>query len=138
VQLEIEKGFKLADALGGKRLATGDPDYVPAGRYARSALMSLGVWNDVADRLVRADNVRTALAFVSRGEAPLGIVYATDAQADKGVRVVDTFPESSHLRIVYPVAVTTGAREGAKRFLESLRKPAAQETFEKYGFITLP
>jgi len=138
VQLKIAKGFALADTLAGERLATGDPEYVPVGRYARSALMTLGVWNDVADRLVRADSVRTALAFVSRGEAPLGIVYATDALADAGVRVVDTFPENTHLRIVYPVAVTAGAREGAKRFLESLRKPAAQETFEKYGFVTLP
>lgn len=138
VELKVAPGFALADALGGKRLATGDPEYVPVGRYARSALMSLGVWNDVADRLVRADNVRTALAFVSRGEAPLGIVYATDAKADEGVRVVDTFPENTHLRIVYPVAATAGARDGARRFVESLRQPAARETFEKYGFITLP
>jgi molybdate transport system substrate-binding protein len=139
VKLQIAPGFKLAEALGPKgRLATGDPEYVPAGKYARSALTSLGVWNEVADRLVRAENVRAALAFVSRGEAPLGIVYTTDALADKGVRVVDTFPESSHLRIVYPVAVTASAREGAQRFLESLRKPAAQEAFHKYGFITLP
>ena len=139
VKLQIAPGFKLAEALGPKgRLATGDPEYVPAGKYARSALTSLGVWSEVADRLVRAENVRAALAFVSRGEAPLGIVYTTDALADKGVRVVDTFPESSHLRIVYPVAVTASAREGAKRFLESLTKPAAQESFHKYGFITLP
>ena len=96
------------------------------------------MWADVADRLVRADNVRTALAFVSRGEAPLGIVYTTDAMADKGVRIVDTFPESSHLRIVYPIAATANARDGAKRFVESLRGPAAQETFKKYGFIALP
>lgn len=139
LKLEIAPGFKLAEALGATgRLATGDPDYVPVGKYARAALTSLGVWTDIADRLVRADNVRTALAFVSRGEAPLGIVYATDAQLDKGVRVVDTFPESSHLRIVYPVAVAVSAREGAKRFVESLRQPTAQETFRKYGFITLP
>ncbi|HKC49846.1 MAG TPA: molybdate ABC transporter substrate-binding protein, partial [Myxococcota bacterium] len=96
-KLRIVPGFKLAEALGPTgRLATGDPEYVPVGRYARSALTSLGVWDEVADRLVRAENVRAALAFVSRGEAPLGIVYTTDALADKGVRVVDTFPESSH------------------------------------------
>jgi len=82
--------------------------------------------------------VRTALAFVSRGEAPLGIVYTTDALADKGVRVVDTFPESSHTKIVYPVAATANPREGAKRFVESLSKPEAQEIFKKHGFITLP
>lgn len=138
VQLAIAPGFALADALGGKRLATGDPEYVPVGRYARSALTSLGVWNDVADRLVRADNVRTALAFVSRGEAPLGIVYATDALADAGVRVVDTFPESTHLRIVYPVALTANARPGAKRFLESLRSPAAGNVFRSHGFLVSP
>jgi molybdate transport system substrate-binding protein len=139
VKLQIAPHFKLAEALGPKgRLATGDPEYVPVGKYARSALMSLGVWSEVSDRLVRADNVRTALAFVSRGEAPLGIVYTTDALVDKGVRVVDTFPEDSHPRIIYPVAVTAGAREGAKRFLESLRKPAAQEIFRKFGFVTPP
>jgi molybdate transport system substrate-binding protein len=139
VKLAIAPGFKLAEALGTTgRLATGDPEYVPVGKYARSALTSLGVWTDVADRLVRADNVRTALAFVSRGEAPLGVVYATDAQVDRGVRIVDTFPESSHPRIVYPVAVTVSARPGATRFVESLRRPEAQATFQKYGFIALP
>jgi molybdate transport system substrate-binding protein len=138
VKLKITPGFKLAEALGSGRLATGDPEYVPVGRYARSALTTLGVWSDVADRLVRADNVRTALAFVSRGEAPLGIVYVTDALVDKGVRVVDTFPEDTHLRIVYPVAVTSGARAGAKRFAESLQQAAARETFRRFGFIVLP
>jgi molybdate transport system substrate-binding protein len=137
IELKIAPGFPLAAALGKGRLATGDPDYVPVGRYAKSALMSLGVWSDVADRLVRADNVRTALAFVSRGEVPLGIVYATDAQIDPGVRVVDTFPESSHLPITYPVAVTHGAREGATRFVDFLRSDAAGETFRKFGFLTL-
>ena len=92
VQLQIKAGFPLLAALNGGRLATGDPDSVPVGRYARSALTSLGVWNDVADHLVRADNVRTALAFVARGEVPLGIVYETDARIDKQVRIVDLFP----------------------------------------------
>ena len=138
VKLTIAPHFALAQALGTGKLATGDPEYVPVGRYARAALTSLGVWSEVEDRLVRADNVRTALAFVSRGEAPLGIVYGTDAQVDKGVRVVDTFPESSHLKIVYPVAVTKGAREGAARFVEYLRKPEAQASFKRFGFITLP
>ena len=138
VALEIAPGFPLAAALGSGRLATGDPDYVPVGRYARTALTSLGVWSDVADRLVRADNVRTALAFVSRGEAPLGIVYATDAKIDPGVRVVGVFPADTHLPITYPVAVTHGARDGAARFVEFLRGAAAGETFRKFGFITLP
>jgi molybdate transport system substrate-binding protein len=137
-RLEIAPGFPLAQALGTGRLATGDPDYVPVGRYARAALMSLGVWNDVAERLVRAENVRAALAFVSRGEAPFGIVYATDARVDAGVRVVGTFPESSHPPIVYPVAVTAEARPGASRFLEFLSSPAARDTFRRHGFVSLP
>lgn len=137
VKLSIGPGFALAAALGSGRLATGDPEYVPVGRYARSALTSLGVWGEVADRLVRADNVRTALAFVSRGEARLGIVYATDALADPGVRVVDAFPESSHPRIVYPVAVTSGARDGAKRFVDSLSGAPARAVFRRHGFAVL-
>jgi molybdate transport system substrate-binding protein len=138
IQLKIEPGFKLAEALGDGKLATGDPESVPVGRYARSALTTLGVWSTVSSRLVRADNVRTALAFVSRGESPLGIVYTTDALVDKRVRIVDTFPESSHQRIVYPIAMATGAREGAKRYIESLSGSSARETFKKYGFVVLP
>jgi molybdate transport system substrate-binding protein len=138
LELEIAPGFPLARALGSGRLATGDPDFVPVGRYARSALTTLGVWSDVARRLVRADNVRTALAFVSRGEVPLGIVYATDAQADPGVRVVDTFPAETHLPITYPVALTARAGPGAARFLEFLGGAAARAAFRKFGFITLP
>ena len=92
IELKIAPGFKLAGALGGGRLATGDPDTVPVGRYARSALISLGVWDEIQDRLVRADNVRSAMMFVARGESPLGIVYTTDALVDSKVRIVDTFP----------------------------------------------
>jgi molybdate transport system substrate-binding protein len=139
LQLKIAPGFALADALGKRgRLSTGDPDSVPVGKYARSALTSLGVWNQVADRLVRADNVRTALVFVERGEVPLGIVYATDAAIDAGVRVVDTFPASSHLPIVYPIALTRGADADAARFIAFLRGPAARPAFERYGFLESP
>jgi molybdate transport system substrate-binding protein len=92
IELTIAPGFPLASALGTGRLATGDPDGVPVGRYARSALTSLGVWNDVADRLARAEDVRVALMYVARGEAPLGIVYATDARIEKRVRLVGLFP----------------------------------------------
>ncbi len=135
LQLKIAPGFALAAALGrGGRLSTGDPDSVPVGRYARSALTSLGVWSQVADRLVGADNVRTALLFVERGEAPLGIVYATDAAIDPGVRVVDTFPASSHPPIVYPIALTRGADADAARLVAFLRGPAARAVFERYGF----
>ncbi len=137
LQLKVEPNFKLLAALRGGRLATGDPDSVPVGRYARSALTTLGVWGDLADRLVRADNVRTALAFVARGEAPLGIVYLTDAKIEPGVRIVDLFPANSHLPISYPVALTNGAGEQAAAFIEFLRGPAGTAAFEKCGFIVL-
>ena len=137
VSLRIEPHFPLLAALRGGRLATGDPDSVPVGRYARAALTSLGVWNEVAGRLVSADNVRGALAFVARGETPLGIVYETDALIDRKVRVVGLFPESSHTPIVYPVALTKGARPGAARFVEFLRGHDARATFQRYGFTSL-
>ncbi len=134
IELQIAPGFALAAALGNGRLATGDPQSVPVGKYARSALTSLGVWNDVADRLVRADNVRSALAFIARGETPLGIVYETDAKVEKRVRIVGFFPADSHPPIVYPVAVTTQARPAAHQFIAFLQSSAAQNAFEKYGF----
>ncbi|TLZ14712.1 MAG: molybdate ABC transporter substrate-binding protein, partial [Gammaproteobacteria bacterium] len=96
LRLRIAPGFDLAGALKGGRLAIADPDSVPAGEYARAALTRLGVWSRVSDRAVRGENVRAALAYVARGEAPLGIVYRTDAQAERRVRVVDVFPEDSH------------------------------------------
>ena len=137
IDLKIERGFALAAALGGGRLSTGDPDNVPVGRYARSALMSLGVWKEVADRLVRAEDVRTALAFVARGEAPLGIVYATDARLEKKVRLVGLFPADSHPRITYPMALTTDAGPDAARFAEFLKSAASRAVFERFGFVVL-
>ena len=138
VRLAIGPGFPLAAALGRRgRLATGDPDYVPAGRYARSALLALGVWNDVADRLVRADNVRVALAYVARGEAPLGIVYETDARIEPGVRIVSLFPSGSHPPIVYPVALTRKARPGARAFYDFVLGPEGDAIFRRYGFAPL-
>jgi len=137
-KLKIAPGFALAAALGKSgRLSTGDPDFVPAGRYARSALSTLGVWNDVADRLLRAENVRSAMAFVARGEAPLGIVYLSDVGIDKKVRIVDTFPASGHLPIVYPAAVIKGAKAGARKFYAFLLTPGSRAVFEKYGLINL-
>jgi molybdate transport system substrate-binding protein len=135
LELEIKTGFDLAGALAGGRLATGDPDTVPIGRYARSALTSLGVWDQVAERLVRADNVRSAMTFVSRGEVPLGIVYSTDAQIDSTVRVVATFPESTHAPITYPAAATTGAGPNATAFLAFLRSREAALVWKKFGFL---
>ena len=137
IKLTIQPHFRLAAVLGKGRLATGDPDAVPVGRYAREALTTLGVWSEISDRLVRADSVRSALAFVDRGEAPLGIVYETDALIDKGVRVVDVFPANSHLPIVYPVALTTAAKAEAAGFVEYLRGPAGAMAFKAAGFTPL-
>jgi len=135
--LKIAPDFPLAAALGNKRLAVGDPDSVPAGRYARAALVSLGVWDTVADRLAPADSVRSALAFVDRGETPLGIVYETDARIDKHVRVVDLFPPTSHPPIVYPLALTTSAQPAAARFAAFVRSPVADAAFKAFGFVPL-
>src|SRR5215469_6475218 len=127
IQLKIAPHFPLAAALGNGRLATGDPDSVPVGRYARAALSALGVWDEVSARLVRAENVRAALMYVGRGEAPLGIVYASDALVDRHVRVVDTFPANTHEPIVYPVALTKSAKAEAGGFLTYLMSPQAHE-----------
>ena len=137
VQLKIGPNFALAAALGQGRLATGDPAAVPVGRYAQSALTKLGVWKDVEDRIVRADSVRAALTFVDRGEAPLGIVYETDALVDKKVRVIDVFPADSHQPIVYPLALTRVAQPGAAKFAAFIASPAAAQMFKSYGFIPL-
>jgi molybdate transport system substrate-binding protein len=133
--LAIAPGFALAAALGPSgRLATGDPGSVPAGKYAQMALTRLGVWPAVSSRIVAADNVRTALNFVARGEAPLGIVYATDARAEPKVRVVDRFPGPTHDPIRYPAAVLDGAGAEAAAFVSFLRGPAARALFDKAGF----
>jgi molybdate transport system substrate-binding protein len=137
INLHIAPNFPIAAALGKSRLATGDPDSVPVGRYARSALTTLGVWNDVADRVVRADNVRVALAYVARGEAALGIVYATDAMIEKKVRVLDTFPASTHLPIVYPLTLTRNAAPAAKDYAVYISGKDAAAVFKKYGFNPL-
>jgi molybdate transport system substrate-binding protein len=135
--LKIGPHFALAAAVGKRRLATGDPDSVPVGRYAHEALVNLGVWDEVAPRLVRADSVRSALAFVDRGEAELGIVYATDALIDKNVRIVDMFPADTHMPIVYPAALTPGAKADAAKFLAYIRGPAGDLAFRHYGFTPL-
>jgi molybdate transport system substrate-binding protein len=139
IALEIKPNFPLAQALGDGRLAVADPDSVPAGKYARQALTSLGVWGSVAERLVRAENVRVALAYVARGEAPLGVVYETDARAEPMVKVVGTFPQNSHLPIIHPLALTThGTGTEARAFLAYLESPQAANVFRKHGFIVLP
>ncbi|MDR3517983.1 MAG: molybdate ABC transporter substrate-binding protein [Azospirillaceae bacterium] len=138
-QIHIAPGFPLAQLVANSRLASGDPAHVPAGIYAQAALEKLGVWAAVEPRLARADSVRSALALVSRGEALFGIVYATDAMADKGVRVVDTFPADSHPPIIYPAALTaTTTSADAASFLEWLKSADAQAVFARFGFTPAP
>lgn len=137
VQLTIAHGFKLAAALGDGRLSTGDPDTVPVGRYAKSALQALGVWPQVEGRLVRAENVRAAMTYVARGEAPLGIVYATDAAVEPKVRVIATFPVNSHAPITYPAAALAKAGPDAAAYLAFLGSPAAAPVWKRHGFLEL-
>ncbi len=134
--LTIGPGFALAAALGaGGRLAVADPVNVPAGRYGKAALTTLGVWDSVASRLAPADNVRAALAFVARGEAPLGIVYASDVVAEPGVRVVDTFPrpDASADRVSGGADPPRHARD-AKPVLDAIASAEARAIFVKHGF----
>jgi molybdate transport system substrate-binding protein len=139
VKVEIKRNFPLASLLKDGRLAIADPDAVPAGKYGKAALEKLGVWSSVADKLARAENVRAALFFVSRQEAPLGIVYQTDAAADKGVKIVAVFPEDTHPPVVYPIALIAGSKNsGAAKFLGFLESAAAKPIFEKQGFTVLP
>jgi molybdate transport system substrate-binding protein len=138
LELKLEPHARIAEALGNRRLATGDPDIVPVGRYARQALISLGVWEGVSKRLVGADNVRAALAFVARGETPLGIVYETDARIDPQVRIVAAFPANSHAPIVYPAAATLTAQAQAQTFIDFLLEAESQEIFAKLGFQPAP
>jgi molybdate transport system substrate-binding protein len=136
--LKIEKGFALAAALGENRLAMGDPKSVPAGTYGQAALTYLGVWDQVSAKIAGAENVRVALTYVARGEAPLGIVYGTDAKSDPNVKVVGTFPAESHPPIVYPIALTaSSANPAAKAFLDHLSGPEAVKVFEDQGFTVL-
>lgn len=135
--LKIRKGMPLATALDAGRLAMAGPD-VPAGRYGEASLTALGVWDSVKDHLARAENVRAAMAFVARGETPLGIVYDTDAKVEPRVRIVGLFPDSAHPRIVYPAAVVTASKNpDARAFLDALQSPAEASVFRKYGFIVL-
>jgi molybdate transport system substrate-binding protein len=135
LQLKIAPGFALAPALGDRRLAMADPASVPAGKYGKAALEALGVWATVADKVAPAENVRAALLLVSRGETPLGIVYETDAAADRNVRIVDRFPASTHPAIVYPIAVTrSSSNPGVADYLAFLKSSAARSAFEKQGF----
>jgi molybdate transport system substrate-binding protein len=134
--MAIKPGFALAKALGDGKLAMADPDSVPAGKYGKASLTALGVWPQVQGKVVRGDSVRAALAFVERGEAPYGIVYATDALASKKVRIAGVFPDASHPPITYPIARLSAASsaeaEGFRLFVISKQ---GREIFRKYGFI---
>lgn len=133
----IAPGVDLLTRLGPQgRIATGDPAGVPVGKYAQAALEHLGIWAAVAPRLARTDTVRAALLLVERGEAPLGIVYATDAAASKGVRIVGTFPEDSHPPITYPFALTKhGDTPQGRALLAFLTGPEAAPVYRRLGFV---
>ncbi len=135
-EIALTPGVDLLTRLGGQgRLATGDPASVPVGKYAQAALTNLGVWDAIAPRLARAESVRAALLLVERGEAPLGIVYATDAAASKAVRVVGTFPETTHPPVSYPFALTRrGDRPEAQALLTFLTGPEAAPIYRRLGF----
>jgi molybdate transport system substrate-binding protein len=132
------KGDDLAKALAGGRLSMANVDAVPAGRYGKAALEKLGAWGAVKDRIAQAENVRAALLLVARGEAPLGIVYGTDAAAEPDVKIVATFPADSHPPIIYPAALTRDSTNAdARAFLDFLRSGKARASFEKQGFTVL-
>jgi len=135
----LAAGFDLAGLLGDGRLSMANVDSVPAGKYGKASLEALGMWDGVKDRLAQAENVRAALALVSTGEAPLGIVYQTDAAADPKVRIVAAFPEDSHPPIVYPAAVLADSAKdaAASGFLAFLQSDKARVLFEAQGFTVL-
>ena len=137
-KMAIWSDFPLGELLGTNRLAMADPDHVPAGKYARSALEALGAWGGASGKIARTENVRAALALVARRETPLGIVYRTDALAERRVRIVAEFPASSHPRIVYPAALTASSRSpAASQLLAFLLSRTARAIWEKHGFTVL-
>ena len=136
-KVDIAHGFDFAKLIGDGRIAVGDVTSVPAGKYAKAALERLGAWPTAQPKLAMAENVRAALALVSRGEAVLGIVYETDAKVDPGVKIVGSFPEGSHPPIIYPIAATANANADTAAYLAFLRSAAAKTIFEKYGFTFL-
>lgn len=136
VKVFLDTSFNLAQGFSG-RLCTGDTTSVPAGKYAKQALLYFGWWDGISSRVVGAEDVRTALAFVERGECELGIVYKTDTQRSKKVKVVAIFPAASHTPIEYPGALTKNASIEAKAFWRFLQSDQAKPVFERYGFKTL-
>ena len=133
---KMQPGFRLSGAFKG-RLCTGEPDVVPVGIYAKQALERLGWWKPLQPRIVGTDDVRTALAFVERGECGAGIVYASDARISRKVDVLATFPAHTHAPIMYPFALVKNARPEAVAFLRYLRTPQATAVFRRHGFSVL-
>jgi molybdate transport system substrate-binding protein len=138
IETKIAEGFPIASLLGDGHLAMANTDSVPAGKYGKAALTKLGVWDQVRDKIAQADNVRAALQLVSRGEAPLGIVYATDAKSDPNVKVIDIFPEGTHPPIIYPIAIMASSTNAdAPALLAYLKSSATQRVFKDQGFKIL-
>ena len=136
--VDIKEGFDLAGLVGDGKLAMGAVDSVPAGKYGKAALEKLGIWPSVEGKVAGAESVRAALALVSRGEAPYGIVYQTDAAADPGVAIVGTFPEDSHPPIIYPVAILADSQSpAASAYLDFLKSDKAAPFFTEQGFTVL-
>ena len=135
--VEIGPGFDLARLAANGKIATGDVRAVPVGLYAKAALEKLGLWAAIEPKLAMTQNVRVALTLVARGEAPLGIVYATDAKVEPNVKVIGTFPDDSHPPIIYPVAATKNGKPEAAQYLDFLRTGIAKVKFEAYGFSFL-
>jgi molybdate transport system substrate-binding protein len=135
----MEKDFHLSRAFTGK-ICLGNPDSVPAGKYGKQSLTSLGWWDELQSRVVPTEDVRSALAFVARGECPVGVVYSTDALISDKVKIIGTFPDKSHAPIIYPLALLktsttqTQASQGSQQFWQYLQQPTAQKIFHKYGF----
>ncbi|MGA7324367.1 MAG: molybdate ABC transporter substrate-binding protein [Rhodomicrobium sp.] len=135
--IDLKPGANLTEALGDGRLAMANVDAVPAGKYGKAALEKLGIWPSVASKIAQAENVRAALLLVSRGEAPLGVVYQTDAVSDPNVRIVASFPAGSHPPIIYPIALTVKANAVAGAFLHFIESAKSAPMFEAQGFTVL-
>jgi molybdate transport system substrate-binding protein len=138
LSLKVEPGFDLAAALKGGKLAMANVEAVPAGKYGKAALEKFGAWDGVKGSVAQAETVRAALLLVSRVEAPLGIVYQTDAASDPGVKIIGTFPENTHPPIIYPIAMTKDSNNiAAQELLKYIRSPAARPAFQRQGFTVL-
>jgi molybdate transport system substrate-binding protein len=134
---QIGQGFDIATLAGDGRIAVADVKAVPAGLYAKAALEKLGAWSAAEPKLAQAENVRATLAFVARGETPIGIVYETDAKVEPNVKIIGTFPDGSYPPVTYPAAATANAKPDAQKYLQFLRSAQSKAIFEKYGFSFL-